>query len=74
MGDGGQGRIWPGSANKPGLGGGSWLLAREPEISLRALRGDEIGGGLVASMASGLDLQGRFLLLASGHPWTGLGG
>jgi hypothetical protein len=63
-----------GSANKPGLGGGSWLLARGPVISLRAHRGDEIGGDLVASMSSGLDLQGRFLLLASCHPWTGLGG
>jgi hypothetical protein len=42
--------------------------------SLRAHRGDEVGGDLAASMSSGLDLQGRPLLQASCHPWTSLGG
>jgi hypothetical protein len=62
------------SANKPGLGGVSWLLARGPVTSLRARRGDEFGGDLPASGSGGLDLQGRALLQASCHLWTGLGG
>jgi hypothetical protein len=55
------------SSNKPGFREGSWPLARDPEIHLRARRGDEVGGDPVAPAGGGLDLQWRTLFQALRH-------
>jgi hypothetical protein len=62
------------SSNKPGFRDGSWPHARDPEIPLRARRGDEVGGDPAAPATDGHDLQWRTPLQALRHPLTGLGG